>query len=49
MVHAAINIVYIGVNALMIEQVIGVTSGMALKNENCTRKKPTNEAANIFG
>jgi len=43
------NIVYIGVNVLMIEQVIGVTSGIALRKENCTRKKPTNEAANIFG
>ena len=49
MANAATNIVYIGLNALKMEQVMGVTSGIAIRKDACTRKKPINEAAKSFG
>lgn len=45
---AAMNIVYIGDIALMIEQCIGVTSGMAIRKVSCVTKYPRKAAANIL-
>ena len=46
--NAAMNIVYIGDIELIIEQCIGVTSGMATRNVSCVTKYPRKAAANIF-
>ena len=37
-----------GVSALMMEQCIGVISGIALRKVSCVRKNPKNEAKKIF-
>lgn len=42
------NIVYSGDKALMMEQSIGVMSGMAMRKVSCAMKKPRKEAAAIF-
>ena len=47
--RAAMNIVYIGESELMIEQCIGVISGMATRNVSWVTKYPRNAARKILG
>jgi hypothetical protein len=43
------NIVYIGDRDVIIEQSIGVIRDIAIRKHICVRKKPSTEAAKIFG